>query len=121
MRIGPGEPFAVAKRYVTPFRAGPACPARTAPRAFADEPVDPWLREVSADLAAGRLDDELVYRRRDADVVMTRSGLEPAGALTAPIDHDHYFVKQLAPVCDVLLPFLGTSFERIAGPQTTLF
>lgn len=30
-------------------------------------------------------------------------------------------LEQLEPVCDVILPFLGTSFERVAGAQTSLF
>jgi hypothetical protein len=29
--------------------------------------------------------------------------------------------KQLAPACDVVLPFLGTDFARIAGQQMSLF
>ena len=33
-------------------------------RVFADEPYEAWLIGVTRDLAAGRLDDELVYRKR---------------------------------------------------------
>jgi len=96
-------------------------------RVFADEPYEAWLIEVTRDLVAGRLDDELVYRKRirgeadTFDYVMTTRGPEPLDARTAPIDVDHYLAKQLAPVCDVVLQFLGTSFERIAGQQTSLF
>jgi DNA polymerase-2 len=125
-------------------------------RAFADEPFETWLKEVARDLQAGRLDEELVYRkrlRRDLDsyakghgrgapphvqaarlvesegesaqgeieYVMTARGSEPLEKRSAPIDYRHYLEKQLAPACDVLLPFLGTSFEKIAGLQTTLF
>ena len=52
---------------------------------------------------------------------MTTRGPERLDGRSAPIDYAHYLDKQLAPVCDVLLPFLGTSFEKIAGKQTTLF
>jgi DNA polymerase-2 len=95
-------------------------------RAFADERVEEWLEGIARDLAAGRLDDELVFRKRDAkseleEYVMTTRGPEAPGERSAPIDYAHYLAKQLAPVCDVLLPFLGTSFERIAGKQTMLF
>ena len=123
-------------------------------RVFADEPFEAWLVEVVAELVAGHLDDELVYRKRvrrdldayagagapphvqaarmlepnegeaftnDVEYVMTRRGPEPTERRVAPIDHDHYLEKQLAPVCDVVLPFLGTSFERVAGAQKSLF
>ncbi len=100
-------------------------------RVFADEPFDEWIAELVRDLLAGRLDDQLVYRKRrretetsaatDTEHVVTTRGPEPKGLRTAPIDYDHYLGKQLAPVCDVVLLPLGTSFERIAGAQTSLF
>ncbi len=95
-------------------------------RVFADEPYEEWLLEVTRDLAAGRFLEDLVYRKRvkgeDAVAyVMTTRGPESLDARTDPIDVAHYLAKQLAPVCDVVLPFLGTSFERIAGKQTSLF
>jgi DNA polymerase-2 len=126
-------------------------------RVFLDEPFEPWLQEVARDLAGGRLDDELIYRKRlrqnladyaseaapphvraarmregardgeqggaatEVEYVMTTRGPEPASERLSPIDHAHYRDKQIAPVCDVVLPFLGTSFERIAGSQRSLF
>jgi DNA polymerase-2 len=57
----------------------------------------------------------------DVEYVMTTRGPEPLEKRSAPIDHAHYLDKQLAPACDVLLPFLGTSFEKITGSQTSLF
>jgi DNA polymerase-2 len=104
-------------------------------RVFGDEPFEAWLEEVARDLAAGKLDDELVFRkrvRREGDVagetrteveetVMTTRGPELVTQRSAPTDYAHYLDKQLAPVCDVVLLVLGTSFEKIAGKQTTLF
>ncbi len=96
-------------------------------RVFADERYEEWLVEVARDLVAGGLDEELVFRKRirgeanSFDYVMTTRGPEALDARTSPIDFDHYLAKQLAPVCDVVLQFLGTSFERIAGLQTSLF
>ncbi len=131
-------------------------------RVFVGEPFEPWLREVARDLASGRFDDELVYRKRlrhpltdyvaegapphvraarmregardrqgsaDRDgeraaeiaYIVTTHGPEPLAERRSPIDHGHYLEKQLAPVCDVVLPFLGTSFEKIAGTQGSLF
>jgi DNA polymerase-2 len=125
------------------------------------EPFEPWLREVARDLANGRFDDELVYRKRlrqklgdyasegapphvraarmrgggrdradegregeraaEVAYIMTTRGPEPLSQRNAPIDHGHYLERQLAPVCDVVLPLLGTSFDKIAGTQGTLF
>jgi DNA polymerase II len=124
-------------------------------RVLSDEPVEDWLTSVAQDLACGKLDAELVYRKRvrrdldayagsgapphiqaarlresasesestihDIDYVMTTRGPEPVEKRSAPLDHDHYLMKQLAPACDVVLPFLGTSFARVAGAQKSLF
>jgi DNA polymerase-2 len=121
-------------------------------RVFVEEPYESYLVDVSRDLAAGRLDQELVYTKRlrqdvgdyapsgapphvraarmregaghdvkEVEYVMTTRGPEPTAARQSPIDHAHYFEKQLAPACDVVLTFLGTSFERIAGAQASLF
>ena len=57
----------------------------------------------------------------DVEYVMTTRGPEPLDRRSAPIDYDHYVDKQLAPACDVLLAFFGTSFAKIAGAQTSLF
>ena len=97
--------------------------------AVVDEAFEAWLLQTTKDLAAGKLDEELVYRKskKENDVkeelvlVMTGRGLEPAHETTAPIDYDHYLQKQIGPVCDVILPFLDTSFSRVAGAQTSLF
>jgi DNA polymerase II len=103
-------------------------------RVFTDEPFEEWLMTVARDLVAGRLDEELVYRKRvrrdvedsesvrtEIEYVVTKRGQEPLEGRSGPLDYDHYVEKQLAPVCDVVLPFLATSFERIAGAQTSLF
>ncbi|CAN5271728.1 DNA polymerase II [soil metagenome] len=118
-------------------------------RVFEGESYAPWLIELARGLAAGRYDDELVYRkrlRRDLDAyakdgapphvqaarmldseptdvayVVTTRGPEPLEKRTAPIDYGHYLEKQLAPVCDVILPLIGTSFEKLAGSQRQLF
>ena len=52
---------------------------------------------------------------------MTRRGPEPLEKRSAPIDYEHYVEKQLAAAVDSILPLLGTSFERIAGSQLSLF
>ncbi len=126
-------------------------------RTLCGEPFEAWLREVAQDVKAGRVDEQLVYRKRlrrdlddygrgtgrgapphvqaarmlepgddergatEVEYVMTTRGPEPLEKRSAAIDYAHYVDKQLAPVCDVVLPFLGTTFEKIAGTQTSLF
>jgi DNA polymerase-2 len=57
----------------------------------------------------------------EVEYVMTTAGPEPVEKRSAAIDHAHYVDRQLEPVCDVILPFLGTSFARVAGSQRSLF
>jgi DNA polymerase-2 len=119
-------------------------------RVFSDEPFEAWLVETVHALVSGQLDGELVYRKRvrrdlgeyaqggapphvqaarmlgrpglkEVEYVITTRGPEPVDRRSAPIDHAHYLEKQLAPACDVILPFLGRSFETIAGAQRNLF
>lgn len=117
-------------------------------KVLTDQPHEEYIREITAQLAAGRLDTELVYARRlrrDLDdydhnvpphvqaarklpspprrvrYVMTTRGPEPVELHVSPIDHAHYRDKQLAPAADALLQCLGTSFARIAGDQLSLF
>jgi DNA polymerase-2 len=72
--------------------------------------------------AARMLDDtESESVANEIEYVITTRGPEPVEKRTAPIDYAHYLEKQVAPACDVVLPFLSTSFEKIAGTQTSLF
>jgi DNA polymerase-2 len=121
-------------------------------RVFVGESFEAWLVETARDLESGRLDGELVYRKRlrralgdypdegapphvraarmrrgvdrdaaEVEYLMTASGPEPALERRSPIDHLHYLTRQLSPACDVVLPFLGTSFEELVGKQRSLF
>jgi DNA polymerase II len=75
-------------------------------RVMNDEPFADWLLEITSDLRAGKLDEEIVLRDE-----------EPS----ENPDYDVYIAKQLEPACDVVLPFVGTSFAKIAGKQTSMF
>lgn len=57
----------------------------------------------------------------EVEYLMTVNGPEPVNALTSRLDYAHYVDKQLAPALDVALRLLGTSFEREAGEQLSLF
>jgi DNA polymerase II len=88
--------------YARPGKSGGAAPAH----------VQAARRLVAADGLG--TPNEIEY-------VMTSGGPEPVERRSHAIDHGHYLEKQLAPVCDVVLTMLGTSFARIAGAQTSLF
>ena len=117
-------------------------------RVFAGEPYAEFVRQTSADLFAGRVDDELVYRKRlrrpldeytksapphvaaarllgyrtrNIAYVITTRGPQPVGHSDAELDYHHYQTRQLEPAADAILPFVGTSFQRLAGRQLSLF
>ncbi|MCP4596950.1 DNA polymerase II [Neptuniibacter sp.] len=52
---------------------------------------------------------------------MTVNGPEPIECLNSPLDYQHYLEKQIQPVCDTILQFLGESFEELTAPQGRLF
>jgi DNA polymerase-2 len=129
-------------------------------RIFRREPYEEYVRDYTARLMEGKLDDALVYRKRlrrplaeyegnapphvraarIADAwhvaqgrkaqyrnggwiryVMTLAGPEPVEALSAPPDYEHYLERQLEPVADAILPFMGDSFARMTTRQQQLF
>lgn len=53
--------------------------------------------------------------------LMTVNGPEPLELLRSPLDYQHYIDRQLLPVADTILPFVGESFERLVAPQQELF
>ncbi|MDR6394181.1 DNA polymerase-2 [Herbaspirillum seropedicae] len=53
--------------------------------------------------------------------VMTTAGPEPLEKRSAAIDYGHYLERQLAPVADAILVFVGDSFAALTSPQQELF
>jgi len=117
-------------------------------RLFFGRPVEAYLRQVAAELRAGRLDDLLVYRKglrkrpgdytattpphvaaarkmsgkpgRIIEYVMTRDGPEPASERRSSLDYKHYLEKQLRPASEPVLTLLGLDFDRITGADGQL-
>jgi DNA polymerase-2 len=52
---------------------------------------------------------------------MTVAGPEPLETLRSPIDYEHYLTRQLLPVADAILPFLGDHFALLTSRQQSLF
>jgi DNA polymerase-2 len=127
---------------------------------FARHKVSDYLLQVIADTRAGKLDQQLVYRKRIrrrlalyvknvpphvkaarlADqqnealgktlkyqhkgwisYVITVNGPEPIEYLNSQIDYDHYVDKQIKPIAEGILPFIGLSFEDMTSRQMGLF
>jgi len=53
--------------------------------------------------------------------VMTVAGPQPLETLAAPIDYGFYVERQLQPVADAILAFMGTDFETVMSGQARLF
>jgi DNA polymerase-2 len=96
--------------------------------------LDEYERNVPPHVRAARIADEFHIRQgRPAQYrnggwiryVMTTAGPEPLdireAGTAAQIDYEHYLTKQLEPVAEAILPFLGDSFARLTSPQGALF
>jgi len=117
-------------------------------RIFFNEPYRDYVRDTVSSLKAGRLDRQLVYRkrlRRRLDQYLhnvpphvqaarkakrvgrwisyltTVNGPEPVDNQHSTIDYQHYIDRQLAPAADGILHFVGDSFEGITADQLNLF
>ncbi|WP_060481203.1 DNA polymerase II [Pseudomonas sp. NBRC 111119] len=93
-------------------------------------PLAEYQRNVPPHVRAARLADDynrqlgrgLQYQRGGwISYVMTTSGPEPLENRRAPIDYEHYLTRQLQPVADAILPFVGDSFAALVDHQMLLF
>jgi len=55
------------------------------------------------------------------EYVITLSGPEAIENIQSPLDYQHYLDKQMAPVADGILHFIGNSFHKIITPQQDIF
>jgi len=129
-------------------------------RIFRREPYQDYIRETIAQLMAGELDSQLVYRKRlrrplaeyqrnvpphvraarladeqnqkrgralqyqkrgTIKYVWTTHGPEPVDYQQSPLDYDHYLTRQLQPVAEGILPFMGDDFATLVTGQMGLF
>ncbi len=114
---------------------------------FNKQPYEQFIKDTHDALLNGKKDDKLTYTKRlrrplesytstqppqvkaarkmknpgrKIQYVITLNGAEPIENLTITANYQHYVDKQLAPVADGILHFLGTSFERITARQFDL-
>lgn len=93
-------------------------------------PLEEYQRNVPPHARAARLSDD--YARKAGHplryqkggtirYVMTTRGPEPLNARSAPLDYDHYLTRQLEPVADGILGFVGGDFTTLITGQLGLF
>ena len=87
--------------------------------------LDDYQRNVPPHVQAARLvqSAELPVPVRGSwvEYVMTTSGAEPAAKPLAPLDYQYYVDRQLEPVADGILGFVGASFRGLVDKQIGLF
>lgn len=89
-----------------------------------------YQKNVPPQVRAARMADEinaqlgrpLQFQNKGLiEYVITLNGPEPKEYLKSPIDYQHYIDKQLKPVGDAILPFIGLDFDSLCAPQLGLF
>lgn len=92
--------------------------------------MDEYQKNVPPHVKAARLAD---YRNQQIgkrpqyqyggwiEYVITTAGPEPVEYINNPIDYDHYVEKQLKPIADGILPFIGLDFNELSNSQLGLF
>ncbi len=84
-----------------------------------------YERNIPPHVQAARLCEErglpVPTRGSWVEYVITTSGAEPAEKPLAPLDYQFYVDRQLEPVADGILGFVGTSFRTLVDKQITLF
>jgi DNA polymerase-2 len=92
--------------------------------------LDDYQRNVPPHVRAARMADE--YNDQQGrprqyqnggwiSYVITLAGPEPLETRRTAIDYDHYLTRQLQPVADAILPFVGDDFSQLVGGQLGLF
>jgi DNA polymerase-2 len=93
-------------------------------------PLGEYQRNVPPHVRAARIADEcnrlqgrpLQYQNGGwIRYVMTMAGPEPLEAQRSSIDYEHYLTRQLQPVADAILLFLGADFAALTSRQQILF
>ncbi|WP_087016046.1 DNA polymerase II [Thaumasiovibrio subtropicus] len=89
-----------------------------------------YTKNVPPHVRAARLADEYnrAHGRQEQyqrggwiEYRMTTIGPEPLEIAKSPIDYDHYVEKQIKPIADAILPFIGEDFDNLTQPQLGLF
>jgi DNA polymerase-2 len=110
-----------------------------------------FIKEFVKEINAGKMDEQLVYRKSirkdlteytkttpphvkaarkldkiDSNIItyyMTSDGPEPTQKLKHKLDYEHYIEKQIKPIADQILSLFGKNFEDVmkGNKQQKLF
>ncbi len=92
--------------------------------------LDDYVKNIPPQIQAARIADKerkkegkpLAYQRGGwIEYVWTINGPEPLEYLSSAPDYDLYIERQIAPIADGILQFLGSDFDSIAGQQLGMF
>ena len=130
LRIFKGEPYRdYIREYVSRTFKG-ELDALLVYRKRLRRPLEEYQQNVPPHVRAARIADEFnrkqgrpqQYQNRGwIRYVMTTAGPEPLETRRSPIDYEHYLTRQLQPVADAILPFLGDHFALLTSRQQNLF
>ncbi|MBN7799107.1 DNA polymerase II [Parahaliea mediterranea] len=124
-RVFAGEAFDTYVREITRAVLAGELDAQLVYRKRLRRALDEYQRNVPPHVQAARLARDRglpVPRRGDwVEYVVTTAGAEPASEPRSPLDYQFYVDRQLQPVADGILGFLGTSFTALVDRQIGLF
>ncbi|KMT66060.1 DNA polymerase II [Catenovulum maritimum] len=89
-----------------------------------------YVKNIPPQVKAARLADQqnqqlglpMQYQNKGwIKYFITLQGPQPSEYLTAKIDYQHYIDKQIKPVAESILPFIGLNFSQIESRQLRLF
>lgn len=92
--------------------------------------LDDYQRNVPPHVRAARMADDynrqlgrpLQYQNGGwISYLITVAGPQPLERLSSAIDYEHYLSRQLLPVADAILPFVGDDFAALLDRQLALF
>ncbi len=92
--------------------------------------LDSYVKNVPPHVKAARMADTenlklnkpLRYQNKGSiSYLMTINGAQPLEYISATIDHQFYVDRQIEPVADGILPFVGLSFREMVDAQMDLF
>ena len=92
--------------------------------------LEHYVKNVPPHVKAARIADEQNKRLGKAlkyqdkgwiSYVITVNGPQPVDYQTSQIDYEHYVDKQIKPIAEGILPFIGLSFEDLTSQQMGLF
>jgi len=107
----------LVRRYVEQVRSDAVRP-RLVYRKRLRRPLSAYRRNIPPHVKAAR---QLQRPGQEVRYWMTTAGPQPVERCTAPLDLEHYIERQIKPVADAVLPFIGLDFDAVVGGQGDFF